>query len=83
MQVTNMKFFNINDTKEFFYKLTGCEGDVDLVNPDGGLIALITNGQENLSAMAVTDLRESISEIEFNFSDKRDAFYMAEYVLAR
>lgn len=78
-----MKFFNIKDTKEFFYKLAGCEGDVDLVDPEGGLIALITNGHENLSAMAATYLRGSISEIELKFSDNRDAFYMAEYVLAR
>ena len=78
-----MKFFNIQDTKEFFKRLSGCEGDVALVNGDGDELMLITDGHENMSAIASTYLKGTIQEMELHFSNTKDAFFMTEYLLAR
>ena len=77
-----MKFFNIQDTKAFFKRLSGCEGDVALVNRAGDELMLITEGRENMSAIASTYLSGTIAELELHFSNSKDAFYMAEYLLA-
>ena len=77
-----MKFFNIKDSEKFFERLTGCEGDVALVNAKGEEIELISDGKQNLSTIAATYIKGTINEMELHFSESRDAFFMAEYVLA-
>ena len=77
-----MRIKHINDENGFFERLNGCEGKIYLINTDGNIITLNPKARHNIGTIASSLLDGSLSDVEIRFSETKDIFYMAEYVVA-
>ncbi|SEA19011.1 hypothetical protein SAMN02910384_01002 [Pseudobutyrivibrio sp. ACV-2] len=77
-----MRIKHINDENGFFERLNGCEGKVYLINTDGNIITLNPKVKHDIGTIASTLLDGTLNDVEIRFSETKDIFYMAEYVIA-
>lgn len=77
-----MKIYNIQDTREFFNRLTKCKGDVEVVNKQGMHLSLVDNDRKQLETVAASYADGKISEIELYFLKPEDSVMMLEYLAA-
>lgn len=77
-----MRIKHINDETGFFERLNGCEGKVYLINTDGNIITLNPQVKHDIGTIASKLLDGTLNNVEIRFSETKDIFYMAEYVIA-
>lgn len=75
-----MKVYNIQDSREFFEKLTACKGTVELVNNDGKHLTLM-DGTQTPNALLMTYFQGAIKEMELRFQDQEDCSRILRYLM--
>ena len=74
-----MIFYNIHGSKEFFTKLSGCDGRVDIVSEDGKSTEFM-NGKNSPKGAEWNYFDGTLKKIELKFHDPEDLVEMLMYV---
>lgn len=74
-----MIFYNIHGSKEFFTKLSGCDGKVDIVSDDGNVREFMS-GKASPQGGEWNYFDGTIKKIELKFHDPEDLVEMLMYV---
>lgn len=75
-----MKIYNINNTKEFFERLSSCRGMVKLVNENGEQIEINPRKMDS-SLLPAVYVQGSIQQMEIIFQDAEDCRNIFSYLL--
>ncbi|MFG6332966.1 MAG: polya polymerase [Lachnospiraceae bacterium] len=75
-----MKVYNINNSREFFEKLTACKGTVELVNEEGKRLRL-ADGPLTPDTLLMTYFKGTIREMELIFQNSEDCARILSYLM--
>ena len=75
-----MKIYNINDTHEFFERLSACEGRVELIDEKGARFELL-HGKRSSGIVPLFSLYGNIRQIELKFEKAEDCSKIFSYLI--
>lgn len=75
-----MKFYNIRQSKDFFERLSECEGVVNIINDDG-YAAEFTGNRKDIPDQGLGCFDGSIRQIELKFQKTEDLDKMFRFIM--
>lgn len=75
-----MTLYNISKVDQLFHTLDNCQGDVQLVTPDGNSISWKQN-KEVLESMWSAMPDKTIDKLEVRMSNTQDTLHMMEFLI--
>lgn len=75
-----MKIYNIRKSKDFFNRLSGCEGEVEIISEDGKAVKF-TGSKERFWESELSCFDGTIPQIEVKFQKTEDLNRIISFVM--